>query len=235
MVLLLDEPERSFTPCLDSPEKAREWNRFFGVLRAFCDEGKLVMFISDIEVRINRLNRWPHENMDTNPVFNFFKEHHLTMFNAEQTETMLMGIGGLMGLDVSKEAADEIHRASGGQPFIARLLGSSAAKDCADHRMTEEIVRHAVEGFMQIPQLAEYCLDLIDYAGRRAGPTAQSMLKGVALGDTEVAEVYIRAVNGRGTKDEELAASALKELDLIEEIDRKPHCKIGLLERYLKK
>jgi tetratricopeptide (TPR) repeat protein len=127
IVCLLDEVERILPLPEDSREKVEEFNAFFGALRALCQqERRLSLLVTDVHPDCNRINQWTQTGVPTNPVFKFFKEVFLTPFTAEDTATMLISIGRLMGCKQAfdDETLAQIYQASGGHPFIARQLAS---------------------------------------------------------------------------------------------------------------
>jgi hypothetical protein len=127
IVCLLDEVERILPLPEDSREKVEEFNAFFGALRALCQQQRrLSLLVTDVHPDCNRINQWTQTGVPTNPVFKFFKEVFLTPFTAEDTATMLISIGRLMGCKQAfdDETLAQIHRTSGGHPFIARQLAS---------------------------------------------------------------------------------------------------------------
>jgi hypothetical protein len=125
IVCLLDEVERILPRPEDSREKAEEFNAFFGVLRVLCQQKRqLSLLVTDVHPDCNRINHWAQPGVPTNPVYKFFKDEFLQPFSAEETKTMLTSIGQLMGYQklFDEESLAEIHRISGGHPFIARQL-----------------------------------------------------------------------------------------------------------------
>lgn len=127
MICLLDEVERILPSPEDSREKVEEFNAFFGTLRALCQQQRrLSLLVTDVHPDCNRINQWTQTGVPTNPVFKFFKEIFLTPFTPEDTSTMLISIGRLMGCKQAFDAETlaQIYQASGGHPFIARQLAS---------------------------------------------------------------------------------------------------------------
>lgn len=125
ILCFLDEIERVLPAAGDQSEKFEEFNAFFGALRAFSQEQrKLVLLVADVHPDCNRINRWPLDNVPTNPVCNFFTEIFLPPFTESETSTMLNDIGGLMGREFDETTLKRINEQSGGHPFVARQLAS---------------------------------------------------------------------------------------------------------------
>jgi hypothetical protein len=125
IICLMDEVERILPQPADSREKVEEFNAFFGALRALCQQKRqLSLLVTDVHPDCNRINHWPQPGAATNPVYKFFKDEFLKPFTADETATMLTSIGRLMGRQqpFDEETLAEIHRISGGHPFIARQL-----------------------------------------------------------------------------------------------------------------
>ena len=125
ILIFLDEIERILPNPTDSVEKVKEFNAFFGSLRALSQEhSQIGILVADVHPDCNRINQWTQEGVPTNPVFSFFKEIFLSPLSAEETATMLTDISRLMGRSFEQDVISTIHQDSGGHPFIARQLAS---------------------------------------------------------------------------------------------------------------
>jgi len=125
ILCFFDEVERILPTPTDTPEKVEEFNACFGVLRALNQEQqKLGLLVADVHPDCNRINQWQQAGVPTNPVFSFFKEVFLSPFSKEETTTMLADIGRLMGREFDPLTLANIHKESGGHPFVARQLAS---------------------------------------------------------------------------------------------------------------
>jgi HEAT repeat protein len=123
ILCFLDEVERIIPTPEDSREKAEEFNACFGALRVLCQEQRqLSLLVADVHPDCNRINMWKQQGVATNPVFSFFKEVFLPPFAEEETKDMLINIGKLMGLEFDEQTPKQIHRQSGGHPFVSRQL-----------------------------------------------------------------------------------------------------------------
>lgn len=130
ILCFLDEIERIIPTPEDSREKAEEFNACFGALRVLCQQQRqLSLLVADVHPDCNRINSWTQPGVATNPVFSFFKEVFLPPFSQGETQDMLTNIGKLMGLEFDKEATEQIHRQSGGHPFVSRQLARFLIKD----------------------------------------------------------------------------------------------------------
>ncbi|MEC4815193.1 MAG: hypothetical protein SAK29_18235, partial [Scytonema sp. PMC 1069.18] len=123
IICFLDEVERIIPNSEDSREKAEEFNACFEALRVLIQEQRhLSLLVADVHPDCNRINIWKQQGVSTNPVFSFFKEVFLPPFSKSETEEMLTNIGKLMGLEFDEQTPRQIHRQSGGHPFVSRQL-----------------------------------------------------------------------------------------------------------------
>ncbi|BBD63465.1 hypothetical protein NIES2109_63150 (plasmid) [Nostoc sp. HK-01] len=125
ILCLMDEVERILPNSNHPIEKVEEFNACFGALRVLCqdkDKRNLSLIVADVHPDCNRINNWPQDGVSTNPVFSFFKEIYLYPFSEQETVEMLTSIAEFMGLNFDSQTPIEIHKESGGHPFIARQL-----------------------------------------------------------------------------------------------------------------
>ncbi len=119
----LDEVERILPTSKQSQEKVEEFNACLGALRVLSQgEPRVSLLVADVHPDCNRINHWSQEGVPTNPVFKFFSEIFLSPFSEQETTEMLTDLGKLMGIDFDTETSKEIHRASGGHPYVARQI-----------------------------------------------------------------------------------------------------------------
>ena len=164
ILCFLDEVERILPTESDPPERAEEFNAFFGVLRALSQEARqLSLLIADVHPDCNRINQWNQTDIPTNPVFNFFKEVFLSPFSLDETKNMLNSIGNLMNIKFDEETLNSIYSASGGHPFVARQLGSLLYNKLATDG-DKEIQLSKAERYLSKPFI--YSGILKDYFGR---------------------------------------------------------------------
>ncbi len=143
-MLFLDEVERLIPRPGDSAYagRVREFNAFFGALRALNQEERcLSVLIADIHADANRINYWPGLDVDSNPVFAFFKEVYLPPFRSDETYAMLDGIGRLMGYKFHPFLATDIHAESGGIPIVSRQAASVLIGDRKERQSRETAPR----------------------------------------------------------------------------------------------
>jgi hypothetical protein len=123
ILCFLDEVERIIPTPEDSREKVEEFNACFGALRVLCQQQRqMSLLVADVHPDCNRINSWSQTGVATNPVFSFFKEIFLPPFSTEDTAEMLINLGKLMGLEFDAATPQQIHRQSGGHPFVSRQL-----------------------------------------------------------------------------------------------------------------
>ncbi|MDJ0900575.1 MAG: caspase family protein [Xenococcus sp. MO_188.B8] len=123
VVCFIDEVERILPTPHDPKERVEEFNAFFGAMRVLSQQNRnLALLVADVHPDCNRINNWEQKGVATNPVFSFFKEIFLSPFSEQETIEMLTGLGNLMGLEFDQDIPTEIHKESGGHPYIARQL-----------------------------------------------------------------------------------------------------------------
>ena len=130
ILCFLDEVERILPGSReDQRGMVEEFNACFGVLRALSQEQRsLALLVADVHPDCNQINQWQQKGVPTNPVYSFFKEIFLKPFSEEDTKTMLTDIGGLMKLKFDEKTLEEIHRLSGGHPYVSRQLAGLLCK-----------------------------------------------------------------------------------------------------------
>jgi hypothetical protein len=125
IICLMDEIERIFPFPTDNKEKVEEFNAAMGTLRALSQKKRMLgLLVADVHADCTKINQWSQEGVPSNPVYNFFKENFVPPFVEADTTIMLTDIGQLMGISFDDETLLEIHRKSGGHPFVARQLAS---------------------------------------------------------------------------------------------------------------
>jgi hypothetical protein len=161
ILVFLDEVERILPSQSDPPDRVKEFNAFFGVLRSLSqDRSRIGLLVADVHPDCNRINQWSQEDIPTNPVFSFFKEVFLSPFTESENETMISDIGKLMGAEFDQNTLDSIFTESGGHPFIARqiasLLWSKHSKDSGQTISWEESKRFINKPFIYSSLLKDY-------------------------------------------------------------------------------
>ena len=150
----MDEVERILPTSQDPKEKVEEFNAFFGAMRVLSQQKRnLALLIADVHPDCNRINNWSQEGVPTNPVFNFFKEIFLYPFTEQETIEMLTGLGNLMGLEFDQKTPREIHKESGGHPYIARQLAHFVVSSLP--RDSQEVLQWSIERELWINLLFE--------------------------------------------------------------------------------
>jgi hypothetical protein len=129
IVLCLDEIERILPLGDATSTQIIQFNTCMGTLRSLSQDKRLVsLLVTDVHPDCNRTNHWPAPTLATNPVFAFFKEVFMPPFSEEDTTVMIEFIGRSMGLLFDEPLISEIHRKTGGQPFLARQLAAVVVK-----------------------------------------------------------------------------------------------------------
>jgi hypothetical protein len=137
VVCILDEIERIMPAENDFSEKIKEFNTFFGTLRAISQRNRrLSLIVADVYPACNRINDWGKTGVSTNPVFNFFKEEYAHPFPLDDTKQMIEEIGKLMGRKFEEDVFQRIQNESGGYPYISRQLASLLHKSIRRENIT---------------------------------------------------------------------------------------------------
>jgi serine/threonine protein kinase len=238
-VLLLDEVERILPRAGGAREQAIAWNIFWGALRAACQERLISIVVSDIEVAIGRQNRWPHPDVDSNPVYQFFREEHIKMLTDEETSAMLSGIARLMGYEMDADALDVLVKASGGHPFLARQLGSLALSGAGKRRIREKAAEEATKkAVTDAGNIVAYLDDLVEDIEKRGGEQAVAYLTALTKPGPQASDDFRAALGAAGGGEDARAARALVELDIVSRTNDAGElfkCRIGLLARHLRR
>ena len=158
IIILLDEIERILPTEADLPEEAKqrieEFNSFFGTLRSLNQERQILSFlVADLHPDCNIINEWHILGLPTNPIYKFLKEIFVSPFALEDTEMMLTQIGQVMGIKFEANLLKQLHRESGGHPFISRQLASILCQKAykEKHENGELIRTAAATAFLSQP------------------------------------------------------------------------------------
>lgn len=123
-------------------------------LRGLVQEtGRLALLVAGVDARFNRVNRWGEAQ---NPFYQFFQETYLEPLSAEDCQQMVRNIGRQMGLVFDDAAATAVARLSGGHPFLARQLCSTALtlRQGDDALLSLDLVEGAAALFVRQPSTA---------------------------------------------------------------------------------
>ncbi|MEZ4730258.1 MAG: hypothetical protein R3E79_24270 [Caldilineaceae bacterium] len=123
-------------------------------LRGLVQEtGRLALLVAGVDARFNRVSRWGEAQ---NPFYQFFQETYLEPLSAEDCQQMVRNIGRQMGLVFDDAAATAVARLSGGHPFLARQLCSTALtlRQGDDALLSLDLVERAAALFVRQPTTA---------------------------------------------------------------------------------
>lgn len=119
LLLLLDE--------MDILLSESDYADFAGTLRSVAEgtraRGRFALLMAGLTPFLNRVDRL-HELR--NPFYSFFRELSMPPLEAEDVETMLLSLGGQMGVGFEPEARQLLKDVGGGHPFLIRQLASRA-------------------------------------------------------------------------------------------------------------
>lgn len=135
--------------------------------------------------------------------------HRLAMYNVEELSQIITRSAGILGIEINKEAAEEIGSRSRGTPRIAnRLL--KRARDFAQIDNKSKIDYDTAKKTLDRLEIDEYGLDEID---------------------RKILETMIVKFNGRPVGLEALAASTGEDKDTIEDVYEPYLMQIGFINR----
>ena len=202
IVLCLDEVERIFPLSDATSTQINQFNTCMGTLRSLSQDKRLVsLLVTDVHPDCNRTNHWPIPTLGTNPVFAFFKEVFMPPFSEEDTTVMIQFIGRTMGLLFDDDLISEIHKKTGGQPFLARQLAAVIVK--AGERRGNCIGPDGAGRIIAIP--FEYSQTLRSYFEeslwpdviKRHGGVAKELLHCLAFQDSQESECSFDEIRAR--------------------------------------
>ncbi|MBN2390996.1 MAG: serine/threonine-protein kinase PknK [Anaerolineae bacterium] len=146
LLLFLDEMDVLFSQ--------PEYHQFAAVLRGITESpshrGRFVLLAAGLEPTLNRVD---HLVGNRNPFFSFFEEIPVGPLELEDARTMIVSIGGQMGISYDQQALDLLVSAGGGHPFLTRQLCSTAIQNLElPARITVERVYQAMEAYLRWPR-----------------------------------------------------------------------------------
>ncbi len=125
--LFVDEIELIMPPKRNGhldPEALATYLAFARALRGLVQETEaLSLLVVGVDPIMNRENRLAEQQ---NPLYQFFRETYLEPLSLDDCKLMVRNMGGQMGLAYEDAAVEFIAQVSGGHPFLARLLCSTA-------------------------------------------------------------------------------------------------------------
>jgi hypothetical protein len=122
LLLFLDE--------IDTILGQPDYPEFAAILRSVAEnphcQGRFALLAAGLEPTLTRDDR-----MDggRNPFYEFFSEVPLGPVEPEDARTMIISIGGQMGINYEDDALDLLVEAGGGHPFLTRQLCSRTIRD----------------------------------------------------------------------------------------------------------
>jgi hypothetical protein len=124
VVLFIDEID------LIIPEESNRENDInfytvFSTIRGISEiDNFLFMIVQGFDSKINSTNKFAKDLPD-NPVFQFFREINISGLVREESDSLIEGIGAMIGINYTEENLAQIYREAGGHPFLTRLICSA--------------------------------------------------------------------------------------------------------------
>ncbi|MCC6190317.1 MAG: tetratricopeptide repeat protein [Anaerolineales bacterium] len=139
-----------------SLEELNRYLSFARALRGLVQEtDRLSLLVVGVDPQFNRVSRWHGQQ---NPFYQFFREEYLGPLSRDECVQMVRNIGRQMDLDYTDEAASFVAEVSGGHPFLARQLCSSAIEALGTSGVSRIELSHlvqAAERFIRQPGTAD--------------------------------------------------------------------------------
>jgi len=219
--LLADQPERPglllFLDEIDVLFGQPGYLEFAATLRSVAEDphcrGRFALLAAGLEPAVNRVDR-----MDggRNPLYSFFSEVSLGPLELEDACTMVVSIGGQMGINYGDEALDFLVETGGGQPFLIRQLCSQVVRDLERPGMVDlRRAARAVEAYLRRPRnyLAE-SLWGIDSDGPSSAEAA--LLRSLAAAQPQLEKELVPPdLAPEGLRVRQLALAHLRDQSLI--------------------
>jgi len=130
-----------------------EYLEFASILHSVAQDphcrGRFTLLMVALEPTLNRVDRIGSAR---NPFYRFFGEVPLGPLDMKDARTMVLSIGGQMGVTYDEEALDRLVHAGGGHPFLTRQLCSRAIRDLErPGRVEPDRVARAIEAYLREP------------------------------------------------------------------------------------
>ena len=133
VVLMLDEVER-LLPVRLGESGFQGFVAFFSYFRGLSQQTKdFTMIVTAANPSIQEAAQFEARD---NPVFNYFQEVYLRLFDPAECQRMLVKLGKGMGIRFESPTCDRIYQLTGGHPFITRMFCSFLAENHTDRPLT---------------------------------------------------------------------------------------------------
>ncbi|MFN8505609.1 WD40/YVTN/BNR-like repeat-containing protein [Kouleothrix sp.] len=127
---------------------------FAAVLRGLAENprwrGRFAVLVAGLDPLLNRADRMDGQR---NPFYSFFGELPLPPLEPADARTMIMSLGGQMGVSYDDAAIDMLAEAGGGHPFLTRQICSQAVRDLDRPAVVSaERAAQAIEAYLRLPR-----------------------------------------------------------------------------------
>ncbi|MFB0536236.1 MAG: WD40/YVTN/BNR-like repeat-containing protein, partial [Anaerolineae bacterium] len=239
--LLADQPGRPglclFLDEIDTLFDQPEYLEFAAVLRSVAEEphcrGRFALLVAGLEPTLNRLDRL---DSGRNPFYALFGEIPLWLLKPEDTHTMVVSIGGQMGISYRDDALDLLVEVGGGHPFLTRQLCSQAIRDLK-RPGTVDVARasRAVEDYLRLARnyFAE-SLWGIDSGG--PPPAEAALLRSLATTQPQLEENLVPPdLPPEERRARQLALDHLRNQSLVRRVENGWELTIPLYRRWIRR
>jgi len=213
ILLVLDE--------MDILLDLREYFELSTVLRSLAEDprwrGRFAVVMAGLDPAVNRLDRIREGR---NPFYQFLSEFPLGPLTHEDTKTMIVSIGGQMGISYTDDAVNAIAKASGGHPFISRQICSQAIRDIErPNTIEEERANNAIKQYLSFSR--NYMAETL-WGIDSGGPSDDdaTILKALSenLGQKED-ELILPSLQQKKRRSLQIALDRLNDMSLIRQYD----------------
>jgi hypothetical protein len=131
--ILIDEIERMYEKA-----ESRGFVRFWRLLRGLDQQypGRLRFVVGGTSPQCAELGTVAGED---NPLFNYLQLEYLGPLSVADSSSLLMTLGGTMGLGFSPSSVDWVMQQSGGHPALVRAIGSTVHQSALDRKSRVEV------------------------------------------------------------------------------------------------
>lgn len=229
LLLFLDEIDI----LLDEPN----YREFAGVLRSITQNprsrGRFAILMAGLDLTLNRSD---HIAGGRNPFYSFFVETPVGPLELEDARTMIVSIGGQMGVRYIDEALEMLVRAGGGHPFLTRQLCSQAIRDLERPTIVDAAqAERAIETYLR--EARNYLAESLWYLSESGPPpTEATLLKALATTQPLAYETLIPAnLSASERRARQLGLDQLRDQSLIRQVKGGWEITIPLYRRWIRR
>lgn len=239
--LLADQPGRPglllFLDEIDILLDEPDYREFAGVLRSVTQNprsrGRFAILMAGLDLTLNRSD---HIAGGRNPFYSFFVETPVGPLGLEDARTMIVSIGGQMGVRYKDEALEMLVRAGGGHPFLTRQLCSQAIRDLERPTIVDAAqAERAIETYLR--EARNYLAESLWYLHESGPPPAEgALLKALATTQPLAYETLIPAnLSASERRARQLGLDQLRDQSLIRQVEGGWEITIPLYRRWIRR